>query len=170
MQRLRLIETGYSAASLPHISFKSQTLPGFVRRSIGALARRRKFQSLISDDTHVKKPWAFLFKLFFGLLLAIASISLAASFFTSQSFIPMFQTLLFWGGLLLVVVSGLVGAGFSEVREYTSRERFVSATFQKAMRQDRLQRRSEQFAFMIVGVAMGLALMGLPALLNLFSS
>ncbi|MCJ2531841.1 MAG: hypothetical protein LN413_06015 [Candidatus Thermoplasmatota archaeon] len=118
----------------------------------------------------MKKLLAFLFKLFFGLLLAIASISLVASFLMSQSFIGMFQTLLFWGGLLLIVVSGLVGAGFSEVREYTSRERFVSATFQKAMRQDRLQRRGEQFAFMIVGVAMGLALMGLPALLNLFSS
>ncbi len=132
------------------------------------MARRRRFQCLISDDFHVKRLLAFLFKLFFVLVLAIASISLVASFFTSQSFISTFQTLLFWGGLLLIVVSGLVGAGFSEVA--MSRGAFVSTTLQKALQEDRPQRRSEQFAFMIVGVLMGLGLMGLPALLNLVAA
>lgn len=114
----------------------------------------------------MKKLFTFLSKVIVGILLAIMVVSLLVSLLTGQGFLGMFTALLFWGGLAIIILSALVGAGFSEVGYYRSHLMVVSGTYQRAISRDRPQRRDEQFAFMVLGVGIGLLLIVLSALGN----
>ncbi len=124
-------------------------------------------QGLAHNDSEVKKLLALLSKVIVAVLLGIVIVSLLASFLTGQSFLGTFVALLFWGGLVIVILSALVGAGFSEVGYYRSHLMVVSGTYQRAITRDRIQRRDEQFLFMMLGVGSGLLLIALSALANL---
>jgi dihydrodipicolinate synthase/N-acetylneuraminate lyase len=115
----------------------------------------------------VKRGLLILLKIFVGIVLAIVAGSAAASLVLKASFMETLRILLTLGGIALIVVSGLVGAGFGEAQYYRSPLFIHSRSFQRTITRERIKRRDEQFQFMVVGFLMGLSLLGIVALLSL---
>jgi hypothetical protein len=76
-----------------------------------------------------------------------------------------FKEKLFIGGVAIMAVGGIIGMGMSEMGLYGSKMFAVSSDYMHAANDDRLERRRQQFAFMIYCVAVGLLLIVLPFIL-----
>ncbi|MFH0816948.1 MAG: hypothetical protein V1934_09075 [Methanobacteriota archaeon] len=111
----------------------------------------------------VRAGWKFA--IFFG--VAIAVLSILAVLFSGgyESTWVSFKDKLFLGGLFVVTVGAFIGAGFAHNIYYGSGLYKMSSTYMHAVNDDRLQRRREDFVFMISCFIGGGALVLLPFLL-----
>jgi hypothetical protein len=76
-----------------------------------------------------------------------------------------FKEKLFIGGVAIMAVGGVIGMGMSEMGLYGSKMFAISSDYMHAANDDRLERRRQQFAFMIYCAAIGALMMALPFVL-----
>lgn len=115
----------------------------------------------------MKKVLLVLLKIFLAIVIVITAISLVVSLWSGSSFIGTLPVFFLFGGLLLMVFSGLVGAGLGERTLYRSNLYVMTGSYRNAVTRERLERRDEHFEFMIVGFLLGLGLVGLSWALSL---
>ncbi|MFQ5911313.1 MAG: hypothetical protein ACE5IJ_11440 [Thermoplasmata archaeon] len=114
----------------------------------------------------MKKALQVLLKVFLAIVAVVAAISLGVALWLGAGLPETFAVFLFFGGLLLMIFSGLVGAGFGERALYRSNLYIMTGSYRNAVTRERPQRRDEEFQFMIVGFLLGLGLLGVSLLLS----
>jgi len=106
-----------------------------------------------------------------AITLAIClGIAIGFSILTSTSLFSILPAAIFLAGACMLIVGGLVGSGRSEVAYYGSHYYLLSGQYREALQKDRLQRRDEQFYFMVIMALVGLSLMGLSAFISFLLS
>jgi hypothetical protein len=113
----------------------------------------------------VKKAVRAFLKVFLVLVLASILISAAVSLAFRASFGETVITLLLFGGVAILGLAAVTGAGFAEYGYYGSRMMYVSSHYAKTITADRPRRRKEQTEGMVVGAILGVGLIGIAALL-----
>jgi hypothetical protein len=101
------------------------------------------------------------------LVVAMVAVSVVAYFRAGsyESYWLAFKDTMFVGGLVVMAVGGVVGAGASEFGLYNTRLYMISGNYMHGVNDDRLERRRQQFAFMIYCFALGLCMAVLPFVL-----
>ncbi|MEW5937467.1 MAG: hypothetical protein AB1665_06590 [Candidatus Thermoplasmatota archaeon] len=108
---------------------------------------------------------ALCFAVFIGVVLAIVLAAALANSYSGASFRDKVREYVFYAGIILILAGGLGGVGLSEAAYYRSSMFTLSSRYQNAIMKDRMERRRQQFAFMLFTVAAGAVLVILPWLI-----
>jgi hypothetical protein len=120
----------------------------------------------MSMESPMKKALLVLLRIFLAMIIVIAAIAFAVSSLFGTSIIGTLEMFILLGGLILMVFSGLVGAGFGERTLHRSDLYVMTGSYRNAVTRERPQRRDEEFQFMVVGFLLGLGLVGLSLLIG----
>jgi hypothetical protein len=116
----------------------------------------------------LKKAFAWAGKRF-AIILAVTLVIIAVvAFFKAsayESYWVAFKDTMFIGGIVVMAMGALIGAGASEFGWYNTRMFSLSSDYMHAVQDERLERRRQQVAFMIWGLALGLTMAVLPYVL-----
>jgi Flp pilus assembly protein protease CpaA len=122
----------------------------------------------INMKKYFKPPW---FLISIPLLIVVLSVAviIAYSYLTHSKVASTLSILLILEGVIIFILGGLIGAGYSETALLrTTPGYFLASRTAEILQKDRIYRRDQQFVFMIVTCIMGGILMGIGYLVNKF--
>ena len=121
----------------------------------------------INMKKYFKPPW---FLISIPLLIVVLSVVAAVfySYLTQSAVASTISILLFFEGVVIFILGGLIGAGFSETALMHSTSYFTVSRTAEILQKDRINRRDQQFVFMVVTCVMGAVLIGIGYLINKF--
>ena len=104
------------------------------------------------------------------LLIVVLSVVAAVfySYLTQSTVASTISILLFFEGVVIFILGGIIGVGFSETALLRTPGYFIVSRTAEILQKDRISRRNQQFVFMIVTCIMGAVLIGIGYLINKF--
>lgn len=104
------------------------------------------------------------------LLIVVLSVAviIAYSYLTHSKVASTLSILLILEGVIIFILGGLIGAGYSETALLRTPGYFIVSRTAEILQKDRINRRDQQFVFMIVTCIMGGILIGIGYLINKF--
>jgi hypothetical protein len=102
------------------------------------------------------------FAVFLAICIAVLGAWALLDHGSYQSLWEAFKDRLFIGGLIIALFGGLIGGGFSQSALYRSSLYRLSGNYQNTIHEERMERRRQEFAFMILCVVTGVVLVILP--------
>jgi uncharacterized membrane protein YfcA len=121
----------------------------------------------INMKKYFKPPW---FLISIPLLIVVLSVAviIAYSYLTHSKVASTLSILLILEGVIIFILGGLIGAGYSETALLRTPGYFIVSRTAEILQKDRISRRDQQFVFMIVTCIMGGILIGIGYLINKF--
>ena len=116
----------------------------------------------------VKRILLALGQIFLAGTIAVTVIAAVLSWLYAVPFFGILTLGYFFGGLVLLGVSALIGSGFSEYGYYGSYLTVASPHYVRTISEDRPRRRAEQFEFMVLGVLFSAGLIAMAWLVSSF--
>jgi uncharacterized membrane protein YfcA len=97
------------------------------------------------------------------LLIVVLSVAviIAYSYLTHSKVASTLSILLILEGVIIFILGGLIGAGYSETALLRTPGYFIVSRTAEILQKDRINRRDQQFVFMIVTCIMGGILVGI---------